>query len=244
MSLALTVLGCGGTYAGPGNACSGYLVDDGETTLWLDAGPGTAANAQNHVDLADVDAIVLSHEHPDHWLDLPILRNVYRYVLGLERPVPVYGTAGNRERADALIGEVEPTFAWTTIDASSEVEVGGLRLSFSLTDHPVETLAARVEGGGRSFVYTADTGPGWTPDALGLQCDAVLCEATMTDADSGTSPHLTGGEAGAAATRSDAGRLLLTHLLPGSSADVRRDEAAATFTGPVEVVEPNRRYDL
>ncbi len=66
----VTVLGTSGSYPGPGSACSGYLLRHQGFNLWLDAGPGTMANLQTHIGLADVDAVVLSHEHPDHWSDI------------------------------------------------------------------------------------------------------------------------------------------------------------------------------
>ncbi len=81
MGLSLTILGCSGPCAPPGGACSGYLVDDGETRLWVDAGSGTLANLQRHVAVDTVDAVFLSHEHPDHWTDLEGFFNVCRYVV-------------------------------------------------------------------------------------------------------------------------------------------------------------------
>jgi ribonuclease BN (tRNA processing enzyme) len=241
---ALTVLGCGGTYAAPDNACSGYLIEGAGTRLWVDTGPGTLANLQRHAALGDIDAIVLSHEHPDHWLDLPVVRNVLRYILD-EETIPVYGTAGVRAMAQSLFGgHLGPTLDWSTITEGDLVTIGSIDISFSRTDHPVETLAMRFEIGSTSLVYTADTGPGWEVGALGASPDVVLCEATLDDADSGQVPHLTGGEAGATAAAAGAGRLLLTHLLPGSDPDRRLSEAAAEFDGPMDLVITNRRYSL
>lgn len=242
--LSVTVLGCGGTYAGPDNACSGYLVESGATRLWLDTGPGTLANLLRHRALPEIDAIVLSHEHPDHWLDLPVVRNVLRYVLG-DASLPVFGTAGTRVMAEALLeGRLDPALRWTTVTDGDRVEVGDLEVSFSRTDHPVETLAMQCRAGDTSLVYTADTGPGWEPAELGAEPDAVLCEATLGDGEAGSAPHLSGGEAGERATRAGAGRLLLTHLLPGTDGDRRLEEATATFDGPIELVNVNGRYDL
>lgn len=242
--LSVTVLGCGGTYAGPDNACSGYLVEAAGTRLWLDTGPGTLANLLRHRSLTEIDAIVLSHEHPDHWLDLPVVRNVLHYVMD-EASVPVFGTAGTRTMAEALLdGRLEPALRWTTVTDGDRVEVGGIDLTFSRTDHPVETLAMRCRAGDTSLVYTADTGPGWAVAELGPDPDAVLCEATLDDGAAGSAPHLSGGQAGEGATRAGAGRLLLTHLLPGSDAERRREEAAAAFAGPIDLVDVNRRYDL
>ncbi|HMC51941.1 MAG TPA: MBL fold metallo-hydrolase, partial [Acidimicrobiales bacterium] len=83
MALTLTVLGCDGSYPGPGGACSGYLVRGGGVRLWLDAGSGTMANLQRHVGLDEIDAVVLSHEHPDHWTDLEAYYVACAY--GIER---------------------------------------------------------------------------------------------------------------------------------------------------------------
>src|ERR1700722_14911647 len=66
----LTVLGCDGSWPGPGGAGSGYLVQAGGTTLLLDAGPGPFAALQGWIDPAGIAAVVLSHSHPDHWSDL------------------------------------------------------------------------------------------------------------------------------------------------------------------------------
>ena len=146
MGLSLTVLGCCGSYAGPGGACSGYLVRGAGTTLWLDAGSGTLANLQRHVALDDVDGVVLSHGHPDHWSDVEGLRVALTYVVQ-RRGVPVFAPAGVRQ---LLSEDPGPALDWHEVADGDRVELGGLRMAFSRTEHPPETLAVRVDGGGRS----------------------------------------------------------------------------------------------
>lgn len=243
MGLNLTVLGCGGSFAGPDNACSGYLVRSPGATTVIDLGPGTLANLQHHVDIAALDAVVLSHEHPDHWLDLPILRNAMRYVLGLEG-LAVYGTAGTLDLARKLIGELDPTLRWTTIAAGSKVALGDQQLRFARTDHPVETLSVRVDADGRSLVYSADTGPGWSPATLGDAIDLLVCEATFGAEFEGTVQHLSGRQAGALADSAAVGRLLLTHLQPGSEPGERAAEARALFGGAIDVARPHAMLEV
>jgi ribonuclease BN (tRNA processing enzyme) len=245
VSVTVTVLGCSGSFAGPGEACSGYLVRSPGARVVVDLGSGTLANLQAHVDIADVDALVLSHVHPDHWTDLPILRNAMRYVLGIGG-LAVYGTAATHEAASALITELEPTLLWTTIDETSTVAVGDQRLRFSRTDHPVETLALRLEAAGRTLLYTADTGPRWAPDALAGGVDLAICEATMVDEDdhNGTPVHLTAGQAGALARAAGAARLLVTHVAPGLDDEVQRRGAAEAFGGPVELARTNGTFPV
>ena len=240
--LSVTVLGCSGTYAAPGGACSGYLLRTGTTTVWMDCGPGSLANLQRHVALADLTGIVVSHSHPDHWLELPVTLNALRY--GIDPPrrdVPLVWTAKTAEKFRGLAGDPRPTFAPQVVDARSTARIGDIELRFSRTDHPVETLAIRAEHGGRSIVYSADTGDAWRLSSLGADIgesiDLAILEATLDESEAGTVQHLTASQAGRKATEAGVASLLLTHLAPGSDADARRADAARTFDGPIEVAE-------
>lgn len=241
--LSLTVLGCSGTFAGPGGACSGYLLRTPEATVVVDLGSGTLANLQRHLDPGDLDAVVLTHEHPDHWLDLPLLRNALKYVFDV-RDLAVYGTAGTLALARTLVGEMAPTLCWHTVDATSEVVVGDLRLRFGATDHPVETLAVRAEHGGRALLYSADTGREWRPGDLGAGVDLLLCEASFPPEHEDRHQHLSARQAGGFARDLGAGRLVLTHLSPGVDPADQARRAAAVYGGPVAVAEVGATYDV
>ena len=243
MSLSVTVLGCAGSYPGPGNACSGYLVRSDEATVVVDLGSGTVANLQRSVALTDIDAVVLTHQHPDHWLDLPILRNALRYFLDAEG-LAVYGTAGTRAQAEAVIDGLTPTLVWTTIGAGSAVQIGDQRMSFSRTDHPVETFALRLESGGRTLVYTADTGSGWEPDGFVDGADLLLCEATLAEDDADSFQHLTGRQAGELAKQAGVGRLAVTHVPPGVDREAQRAAAELAFGGVVELAAVGETYTV
>jgi ribonuclease BN (tRNA processing enzyme) len=246
VALAVTVLGCSGTYPSADGACSGYLVEGAGTTVWVDTGPGTIANLQRHTDFDAVDAIVLSHSHPDHWTDLPVLRNVFRYVRHREG-VPVYGTAETYEMASTASHDgLEPTFTWTTIADGGEEIIGGLTFSFSQTDHPVETLAVHVREGadGPTLAYSADTGPGWSVAAFDRPVDLFLCEATLDDEHAGQAPHVSAREAGVMAREAGVARLLLTHHWPGMDLAGQRRVAEEAFGGPVELAQIHERYEV
>lgn len=239
MGLSLTILGCCGSYPGPGQACSGYLVRGGGTTIWLDAGSGTMAALQRHVALADVDAVVLSHAHPDHWSDV-LGFHVASSQAGREG-IPVVAPEGVRRLATEVMGRTGPTFDWRVVADGAEVALGGLALRFSKTDHGDETLAARIEGDGAVLAYSADTGPAWSLSALGPS-DLALVEATFTADQEGAYQHLSARQAGAAAREAGAARLVLTHLAPGRDPVAAGEEAAVAFGGTVEVAAPGAVY--
>jgi ribonuclease BN (tRNA processing enzyme) len=242
MGLTLTVLGCSGSFPGAGGACSGYLVDDGSTRLWLDAGSGTLANLQRHIDLAELDALVLSHEHPDHWTDVEGFHNVLRFVL-LRRGFPVYAPAGLRQRT---YEDMAPWVAWNDVSDGDHATVGTLDLTFSRTDHGPETLAVRVDAAtaGTSLGYSADTGPGWSLEALGEGLGCGLCEATVPIDREGEMQHLSARQAGASARAAGARSLVLTHLWPTLDPERSRSDGAEAFGEPVEVAAVGRSYQL
>ncbi len=241
MGLTVTVLGCSGSYPGPGGACSGYLLDDGTTRILLDAGSGTLANLQRHIAVEQLDAIVLSHEHPDHWSDLEGWRIVWQYRLERTTGFPVYAPAGLR----AHTYEPEsPALAWHDVSGGDKVAVGTMHFTFSRTDHGPETLGVRVDAGGRSLGYSADTGPAWSLEALGPGLDLALCEATMTTEEEGTLQHLSARQAGATARAASAGRLVLTHLWSTHDPEQSRTAGAEAFGAPVEVATVGARYDV
>lgn len=235
----LTVLGCDGSYPGPGGAASGYLVQAGDTSVWIDAGPGTFARLQQIVDPAVVSAVVLSHEHPDHWTDIESFA-VWLYGAREGAPVPVYAPPGLRGRS---YFHDHPRLAWHEIGPSYRLNLGQLDLRFVATDHPPPTLAVRIDAAGsddpaQALAYSADSGPDWSVEELGAGIGTVLCEATYTRDREGSHQHLSGRQAGTMAAAAGVGRLVVTHRLPTVSADALVAEADEAFGRPVHQAGP------
>lgn len=237
--LSVTVLGCDGSYPGPGGACSGYLVRCGDTNLWMDAGGGTLSNLQRHVPIEELDAVFISHQHPDHWTDLEHLAIACKWVVKKEG-IAVYTTPGVYSLM--RVGAAADVLDWHTVREGDTVEVGAMGLSFSETDHISITLAVRVDGGGRSLAYSADTGPGWKLSELGTDLNLALVESTFLSDLEGTIPHLSARQAGQTARDAGVERLVITHLWPRLDRDAARAEAAAAFGRDVEVAAIGEKY--
>ncbi len=235
----LIVLGCSGSYGAPaGGACSGYLVRAGGSTIWLDCGNGTFPNLQQHLPIDDLTAVVLTHEHPDHCVDIYGLHVLMRY--GLERTgLPVFAPEGLETRLGALVGDWGGTFDWNVVGDNDRVTIGDLALRFSRTDHPPPTYAVEMTGDDKRLLYTADTGPNWTVGAFDRNADLVLSEATYQHATKSAPLHLSAHEAGTAAREAGARRLMLTHLWPRLDPVASVEEGSDAFGEPVTLAAPH-----
>lgn len=238
--VTLTVLGCDGSWPGPGGAGSGYLVRVGATLLLLDAGPGTFAVLQTVIDPSEIDAVVISHHHADHWTDLLAIHTQAR-LGGRRTTLPVYAPAEVAERAGV---ERTPALDWRIVTHGDRAGIGEVSCAFHRTDHAEETLAVRIDGGGRALGYSADSGPAWSPEVLGSGLDLLLCEATYTAEHEGTAQHMSGRQAGSAARAAGAKRLVITHRWPTVDAREVAEEAAVAFGGPVEQAATGKEFTL
>jgi ribonuclease BN (tRNA processing enzyme) len=236
--MELTVLGCSGSYGAPaGGACSGYLVRAGDALIWMDCGNGSFANLQQHADPADITAVVLTHGHPDHCVDLYSLHVMYKY--GLDRHgLPVYAPEGI-EAALSKLASFGDAFAWHTVADGDKVEVADAQLRFSRTDHPPPTLAVEIEHSTKRLVYTADTGPNWSVEAFGAGADLVLSEATYLHDDIRVPIHLSARQAGELARDAQARRLMITHLWPTIDPLASVEEASEAFGSDVTLAAPH-----
>ena len=212
--MELTVLGCSGSYGAPaGGACSGYLVRAGDANIWMDCGNGTFANLQQHIDPADLSAVVITHGHADHSVDIYGLHVMYRY--GLEmNGLPLYVPEELEAVLEGLVGSFGDTFDWRAVGEGDKAEVGEAALRFSRTDHPPPTVAVEIAHDGKRLVYTADTGPEWTVGAFGDGADLVLTEATYMHDDIRVPIHYSARQAGEFAREAKARRVMITHLWP------------------------------
>jgi ribonuclease BN (tRNA processing enzyme) len=128
--MELTVLGCSGSFNGPhGESCSGYLLRDGATAIWVDCGNGTFGQLQQHVAPEDLTAVVLSHGHPDHCVDIYGLHVLLRYGLELGN-LPVYAPEGLEKSLASLVSDWGDTFDWHAVGDGDRTTIGSVDLRF------------------------------------------------------------------------------------------------------------------
>jgi ribonuclease BN (tRNA processing enzyme) len=263
--LKLTVLGKSPSWQDAGGACSGYLLETDQTKVLLDCGNGVFGKLRERVDYTDVDGVVISHLHADHFLDLV----PYSYALiyaPKQQPVPVHiweGTdAPARPQMVAPPGAVE-TFrqvvgAWGNDDliesafriqeyeAGDRVEIGDIWATFHQVPHFIETFAVRIGSDvGGEIVYSADTRPGREIIDAARDADLLLIEGTLPRPErTGNRGHLTPEEAGEHAKEAGAKRVVITHLSDELGEDWAREEAERGFGGGVEIAHEGATYEV
>jgi ribonuclease BN (tRNA processing enzyme) len=260
--MRLTVLGCSGSGPGPYSPASGYLVQAGDTAIILDLGNGTFGPLQQYVNPFDLDAVLLSHLHPDHCADVTALV-VYRRI----HPQPPYDPTEKRllvlanEHAPERLGDLyaaspevrigadlSDVLELRTIQHRSIIHVEDVKITVSELDHERGgSFGFRLESGGRTLVFTGDTGPTERLIELAHDADVLLCDASWTHEQGAKYPpriHLSGRQAGEYAAAAKVGRLLITHVLMWFDGDAVLSEARNSFGGSTHLVRAGEQFEI
>ena len=248
--MKLTILGASGTWPNPDTATSGYLVQDDGFNLWLDAGTGTLANLQHHIELADIHAIMISHEHPDHFVDLYPCFYARHYGEQGEAGLPVFvPTDFTQKLADVVSIDsqvvMRTAFAFTEVTPGDAFDVGPFRVQTAPMVHlGLPALGFRIASNGSALAYTGDTGPTHHVEELARESDLLLAEATWQDRDDLLPFHLSSRQAAIHARESGSRSLILTHIWPTLDKNVSIAQAAEDYDGPIDVAIEGRVFEV
>lgn len=251
MVVDVTVLGSSGSHTGPGRACSGYLVSSGDTRVMIDCGNGSTANLQRTTRFDELDAIVVTHRHVDHCIDLVGMFYALKFHADGTQAIDLYAAP---EVLDLLTGllsgdsamRFREVFRHREVQGGDTFSVGDLTFEVFPSVHPVPAVSVRMTSGEVVVAYSGDSAGGPDLVACARDADLFLCEATWTGeaADYPAGIHLTAREAGRMATEAGVEHLVLTHILGSVDRELALREARETFSGEVSLAEDNVPYRL
>ena len=264
--MELTIVGKSPSWPDAGGACSGYLIEEDGYRLLLDCGPGVFGKLRGLIDWVAVDAVLISHMHGDHFLDLI----PFSYALAYsprqqDQPVgrwpgtatparpslrtPPEGRATLRSLLSAFADAdlIERAFELGDYDPTDVLRLGPFTIRFAEVPHFVRTHAVDISGSdGSRITFSADCGPNDPLVALAHDTDLLLIEATLatTVTEGGERGHMTSAEAGEIGHRAHAGRILLTHFSDEYEPEPLLAQAAARFAGPVDLARAGDVHTL
>ena len=256
--MQLTVLGRSPARPNPGEACAGYLIEGGGSRILMDVGPGVVAQLLRRNTPDELDAVVISHMHTDHCLDLITLRYSYPWIDVAKRRLTVIVPPGSTGQLNEMaLGAgyanfFDKSFIFVEHDGKRPIEIGNLRLEPEETQHYVRTWGFRItatENTDRVLTYSADSGPCEALPRLADGADLFLCEAALRslredDPEPQSRGHLLPSEAAATARDAGARRLLLTHIPINDGFEWALADARSVYDGSVEIAEPLRSYEV
>ncbi|KAB3539079.1 MBL fold metallo-hydrolase [Alkaliphilus pronyensis] len=243
--MKLTVLGCYGPYPKANGACSGYLLEDQDIKILIDCGNGVISRLFTHCnDLNKLDAIFISHLHPDHMSDLMVLR--YAIAIGqmmgkITKPISIFLPSSPLEDYNRI--PYQQAFTRSIINEELKVNIKGLDVSFFKTDHPVECYGMVFENNNKKLVYSGDTKffPELADKIKG--CDLFLCEGGILERDiTDSTPHLSAKQVGEIAVEANLRRVILTHIFPATNTNLIFKEATEVYTNILEIAEEGKTY--
>jgi ribonuclease BN (tRNA processing enzyme) len=244
--MRITVLGGCGAWPAAGQACSGYLVEHDGFRLLVDPGYATVPRLLERIDAREVDAVLVSHGHPDHCADLHPLLRARAFRDAPAPPLPVHALPGAVDRVLALDRTVRDAHEVREFAAGDRFEVGPFQIDTWQLPHFMPNAGVRLAAAGRVLAYTGDTGPSPALVDLARGADLFLAEATYAEevpADSAA--YLSSArQAGEVAARAGVGRLLLTHLQPGTEPAQAEAAARRAYHGEVAVARGGLVADL
>ena len=243
-AVRLHVVGSSGTFPAPGRPASGYIIEHEGTRVWCDAGPGTFMSLPVNSDL--IDALVISHQHPDHCSDVFAAYHAWTYRPEPRDPVPLFAPRAVWDRIVAFLEKEPPCFDFTPVKSGDTAGIGALDVAFVEMDHPVPTVGSRWEGTNRTLFFTADTGPAGNWRTGAEDVDMMLSEAALQGEieDKAVPHHLTASEAGRIAREAGASRLTLTHIPPYLDPATSVAEAEKEFDRPVQLAVPGTSFTV
>ncbi|MEU2613878.1 MBL fold metallo-hydrolase [Micromonospora sp. NPDC007271] len=246
--MRLTVLGGCGAWPEAGQACSGYLVEHDGFRLLVDLGYAAFPRLLQQIGADQVDAVFISHGHPDHCADLNPLLRARALRDDPPPPLPVYALPGALDAVLALDrpGMLDDAYVLHEFTAGSAFDIGPFRAETRLLPHWVPNAGVRLTAGGRVLAYTGDTGPSPDVVALARDADLLLAEATHVDeVPEDSRRYLSSArQVGRQATEAGVGKLILTHLWPGTDPAAARAAAGDGYRGEIVVAAPDLSLEL
>ena len=237
--MKITIVGHWGAYPEKNEATSCYLIEDNDYKLLIDCGSGALSHLQQYICLEELDAVLLSHYHHDHVADIGSLQYCRQIAMNLNKtkqPLQIYGHAYEQQEFAKL--DKPPYVKSYLYNEQSQLEIGPFNVTFQKTDHKQTCFAMRIEAGGKTLTYSADSSYKDEIITFAKDSDLFICEASFYKGqDAKPYGHMNSIEAAMIAQKANVKQLILTHLPHFGLHQQLVEEAKTVFRGEIRLAE-------
>ncbi len=247
--MRFTILGCYSPFAPYKGACNGYLLENNNKKIMIDCGNGTFANLQGQINYIELDAVIITHFHSDHFCDFELLRKAFTYAIesGI-RSKPLVVFAPKEDESFEKLISYKHIFELRAIEdyLSEGYFEEDMLIEFFKTKHTIPCYGIKAILGDRKISYTSDTGFDNALVEDVFNSDILFAEASLLEKDKNKTihGHMTAKQAGQLAELSSSKKLILTHLNPIYNLNLLKREAEVTFEGKVETAKMFKTYNI
>lgn len=244
--MKLTVIGPWGGYPKANGASAGYLLEHEGYHLLIDCGSAVLSKLQQYIEPEQLDAVIISHYHPDHIADIGVLQHaliIGKYMNKEIKTLPIYGHVEDKHGFQSLF--FDDVTKGVAYEENQELHIGPFKVTFLRTKHPVPCFAMRIETKSSVFVFTGDSSYLDTFSSFATNADILLCESNFYgDMDGAAAGHMTSFEAGQIAQAAQVKHLILTHLPQYGDLEKLKIEASEKFSGNILIAEEGLTLEL
>lgn len=245
--MRFSVLGCYSPFAPYKGACNGYLLENNNIKIMIDCGNGSFSNLQRFIDYKDLDCLIITHFHGDHFNDFEMLRKAFFLAKESgERRNPLIVFAPKEDPAFEKIAAYTELFALIPIEESLERDhrFGDMVLRFFKTKHTTPCYGIKAKKGNKKISYTSDTGFTRLLAEEIIDSDYLFAEASLLEKDKNKTihGHMTAKQAGVLAETAKVKKLVLTHINPTYNVNLLKREAELSFEGEIEIAKMFKTY--
>lgn len=244
--MKITTIGIWGGYPNKNEATSSFLIEQDGFRCLIDCGSGVLAAVQNYTELRQLDAVLITHYHPDHVADIGVLQHAAMVGMQLkewETPLPIYAHDRDVDGFETL--SYKGVTEGRAVQVDEPVQIGPWEVSFCETVHPVYCLALKFTSNGKSAVFTADTA--WKDELVDFAAgaDFIAAESNLYEKYVGIiQGHMSGAQAGKLAEEAGVKKIVLTHLPQYGNVQEILESAKENFSGDVEFAEIGKTYRI
>jgi ribonuclease BN (tRNA processing enzyme) len=244
--MEIIVLGSNGPYPSKNGACAAYLIRENGKNIVIDMGPGVLASLQNYIKPWEIDLLILTHLHYDHFSDIFSLKyslDIAKFFGERTTPLKVYLPEVPEKERNLI--SFESVIETNNLSEATKLNIDNLSFEFFRTNHPIPCYGIVLRKGQDKVCFSSDTADFSQLEDYNKGAKLFFCEAVyyQEDVEKGYPNHMSSMEAAFRAKNGIVDKLLLTHIHPEVDKERLLKEAKDIFHN-VQIINIGDKFTL